>query len=482
MSSLIYKTDNTPNHFSSSEDEVSDPPVEKSPEVFFDYDHLRNSILYAKEYYEKNDDYNLLKNFDFWEKSINTLYKKIPKSLFRETDFCDLLKKIASNGDKQELQYHSIVIIAKLMDISNDSIDEFVDSSGMDFFIWISHSPNPKIKNLGYQILNFSLKTPKGLAAFIDKKVIDELVDSFKVFLSLPSLPQDEGLQKFVNIIGLIFQNFVSHIADKEIDPFPKEAPKKILEAFISSLKANYNYDEFFHRTLDSATIIVYYMKNEGNEIILKTGFLDSIINDRNLGSHENIFLIITLLKIIFSQTDEAIKLQLFKKVPQQLFISQFLLTKIDSDLFISITNTICNCFMCGMEYTWILMPEYLSKFQEIFETGNYESKLAASKCLMMAAYFSTADFCSKLINSKILIPSIQFISSMNSINEIKTILKIMNKMLEKIVRLGINSSLIDEEIIDVLKTLGIDPDESIACLIEYIFKYYYPEIYFDEN
>lgn len=455
------------------EHDLADDNVNK---LILDIDFLFESIENTKDDYNKRKYNNILNNLKYWCESIKLYGNLISKSFLRKTDFCKLLIEIASDKQYFELQYYAFLCIAQLMDISYDSIDEFIGLYAMSLFAEISYNQKPKILLLGYHILSECLNTQNGLNAFVKENVVFRLIDTFDTFLQIPELSED-----CLNCITQISYIFVKLLNFNIYDQYPEELPKKILNVFLHALNAKYN--QFFVDSVTAATSIVVHMKDDGNQIILDTNFLGSVINELNTGIEERLLPLLDLLIHIFSQVGKELKIKLFNTIPQKLLVKQFLYAQVSSNVYIKIMNIICNCFICGLNYNWILQPQSLNKIREVYQEGDFVSKEVTSKCLMIAVYVASPPDCEELINLDVLISAVQSISSLSDRNNIIKMLQILNSMFEKIYRNDLQRNIdLENEIVEVLHTLNTIDDSRISLLIESIMKYFFSEIYYDQK
>lgn len=444
--------------------------------LIFDIDFLFESIENTKDDYNKRNYNNILNNLKYWCESIKFYRDSISKSFLRKTDFCKLLIEIASDKQYIELQYYAFICIAQLMDISNDSINEFIGLYAMSLFAEISYNQKPNILLIGYHILSECLNTQDGLNAFVKENIVFKLIDTFDTFLQIPELSED-----CLNCIIQISHIFVKLLSFNVYDQFPEELPRKILNVFLHALHAKYN--QFFIDSVTAATLIVHHMKDDGNQVILNTHFLGSVINELNTGIEERLLPLLDLFIQIFSQKSKELKIQLFDIIPQEHLVKQFLYAKINSDIYVKIMNIICNCFICGLNYLWILQPQSLNKIREVYQEGGFASKEVTSKCLMIAVYVASPSECEELIKLDILISAVQTISSLPDRNNIIKMLQILYSMLEKIYRNDLQHNIdLENEIVEVLHTLNAMGDSRISELTESIMKYYFSEIYYDQK
>lgn len=455
---------------------ADDPPVENINLITIDKAFLVETIENAQENYKKKKYDAVHDQLNFWYTNIELYSNFLTKSFYRETDFCNFLLVVASNDQDICLQYDAIIVIVILTNISSISIDEFIDSFGMDLFVALSNDQRPNVRLNGYQILKHCLNTPKGLDAFLSKDIIDKLINSFDAFLEHPE-PSDI-IQAIVFTIADIFHNYLwNSFTCKSIDSdkIPKNVPKMILNVFIHALKVG--YDAFYQIAVSSAALIVQFMNDDGNLMILKKDFLGEVCFELNSTSNEKLIPILELLMMIFSQKNKNIKILLFEKIPQKLLIKQFLCAEIDSKVYFLLMNTISNCFLCGLDDEWLIESRSIEKFRKVYEVGNYLSKEATTRCLMIAVYITSLNTCEALFDSDLLIPAIQFIKSISDDNTIIKMLQIMNRMLEKIYRNQLDFGLdLQEAIFNVLQDLLDIENDKIAHLSQEILKNYFSD------
>lgn len=458
-------------YFIRDEEVMAYPPDEKLK-------YLEKKINQAKESFDKKLYDRLFDIVKHFSEIMNHYNNLITESFLRQTDFCKLLIEIAADSQNYELQLYGIIVISQLMNISNESIDEFIDLYGMKLFAQISYKQKVEILLLGYQILIECLNTKKGLGAFLAEEVIYQLFDTFTTFLHLQKLSKEH-----LNCLQQISYIFLKLLNQVEFIPKELGIPKKILEIFINALKANYN--QFYIYSMQSATLIVQKLSDEGNEILFDVKFIDEVKNELNTGIEERLIPLLELLTQIFSQPNKELKIEILNKLSSNLLEKHFLNAEINSNSFILITNLICNCFICGFSYQFILEQETVNKINEVFENAKFASKEAVTKCLMTAAYYSSyvnkIDF-EKILNSKIMISAIQTIPSISEKDSVIKMLKVLNDIIGKKFRFDVECyPQFENEVEDVLTVLMSFEDSKISYLSDSIMMNYFSEHYFNK-
>ena len=480
MNVNLYKSTNQKANFHNiaksyfDDNEYPDPPVDIIAKVKINASFLKKIINEGKEYLDKGDR-NMLRSTltDILEKDYLSLLKTFDKAhkrqFIQKTDICKFLLRIASNDRDLELQYYSLMLIERIMNLSEDAVNEFINNNALTFFIQLTKNPNKDVQFCAFKLVKFCIKTENGFQIFFSEKVFLHYTTTFYSFLKLTN--PSPNIANSTKVIASTFCDILEHA-----NIIPKNISKTILVYLTDAL--GYNFDLFFNDVIKASILIVKGLGNEGNRIISQVKLLDKIQFILESENFEQIKSVLHLLDNIFSQKNKEVKIELLKHIDQESVINLIDKTR-DSKVYTVLLNIISNCFLIGFSFSWIIREDIQNVFMNTLTEGSYENKEKTADCILIAVAAAPYNICIELIQSNLMIYVIQVIPSMKK-DFIKKAIQISYNVYQKILRFGLSQpEKLDNEILDVMKQMINDDDENIQKLASVFMKTYFPEDFY---